>query len=168
MNGGPDNWSPFNNRVEFELADLLYRQSQMPARDIDVLLRLWAASLAPHEASPPFRDHTHLYDTIDSIRVGDVPWESSTLYYDGPRPDGPVPTWMTSEYQVWFRDPRKLIHNIISNPDFKDQFDYVPHHEYAGDNHRFHNFMSGDWAWKQAVYIFSFTHFFVLNYANRI
>ena len=59
---------------------------------------------------------------------------------------------MDTEYEAWFRDPQKLIASMLSNPDFKDEFDSAPFHEYNGDgNHRFQNFMSGDWAWKQAV-----------------
>jgi hypothetical protein len=59
---------------------------------------------------------------------------------------------MTAEYDAWFQDPRVLIHNIISNPDFDGEFDYAPfqEHDTAG-NHRFQNFMSGNWSWKQAV-----------------
>jgi hypothetical protein len=41
---------------------------------------------------------------------------------------------------------------MLSNPDFDDEFDCTPYHEYDTDgNHRFHNFMSGDWVWEQAV-----------------
>ena len=40
----------------------------------------------------------------------------------------------------------------ISNPDFGGEFDYMPLQEYNMDsNHHFENFMSGNWAWKQAV-----------------
>ena len=59
---------------------------------------------------------------------------------------------MDSEYEIWFWDPRALVHGLIVNPDFKDEFDYAPFHEYNEDgNHCFHDFMSGDWTWKQAV-----------------
>lgn len=126
----------------------------MPGGQIDILLKLWAASLAVHGDEPPFHNHQHLYDVVDATKIGDVAWENFTLNYTGVQPDSDVPSWMDGTYEVWFRDPRQLVHNIISNPDFKDEFDYVPFHEYDGTdetNHRFHNFMSGDWAWKQAV-----------------
>ena len=59
---------------------------------------------------------------------------------------------MDGEYKVWFRNPRTLIHNILSNPDFDGEFDYAPVQEYdVKGNHWFENFMSGNWAWKQAV-----------------
>ncbi|KAF7969588.1 hypothetical protein HWV62_26903 [Athelia sp. TMB] len=58
---------------------------------------------------------------------------------------------MTQDFEVWYRDPRELIKNLLSNPDFDGEFDYSPFHEYDGDgNHHFQDFMSGDWAWHQA------------------
>ena len=59
---------------------------------------------------------------------------------------------MDAEYEVWFCNPHILIHNILSNPDFDGELDYVPIQEYdmQGD-YQFKNFMLGDWAWKQVV-----------------
>jgi hypothetical protein len=150
---GPDDWTPYNSRIEFEIADFIFRSNQMSGGDIDVLLDLWAATLAPHDAEPPFRNHTDLYSTIDSTPLGDVEWESFTTKYNGDMSqEGETPPWMEAQYETWFRDPRQLVKNLLSNPDFKDEFDYSPFHEYdADDNHRFQDFMSGDWAWKQAV-----------------
>ena len=61
---------------------------------------------------------------------------------------------MTAEYQVWYRDPRKVIHNIFTNPDLADGIDYIPYHEFKDGKRRYSDFMSGDWAWKQCVSIF--------------
>jgi hypothetical protein len=124
----------------------------MSAGDINFLLSLWAASLAIHDDEPPFSKATHVYDTIDSTPLGDVAWESFSLQYNGTRPAESVPSWMQAEYDVWFRDPRILVHNLLSNPDFKSDFDYAPFQEHTTDGvHRFQDFMSGNWAWKQAV-----------------
>jgi len=124
----------------------------MSAGDIDYLLDIWAATLAPHRDSPPFKNHKDLYSTVDATPLGDVPWDSFSLKYNGTLPDGEVPSWMSSEYDVWFRDPRCLVQNLISNPDFLGEFDYSPLREYDADgNRRYQNFMSGNWAWKQAV-----------------
>lgn len=152
----PNDWGPFGTRLRFEAADFLYRVTQMSGGDIDKILQLWSGSIleANSDASGPFTTHRDLYKTIDKADVGEVPWQSFSLFYEGDRPDiGTTPTWMTAECEVWFRDPRKLIHNILGNPDLTNEVDYVPYHEYVGekDNHRFHDFMSGDWAWKQAV-----------------
>ena len=81
------------------------------------------------------------------MSLGDVPWQNSTLNYSGNLPDGEVPPWMEVTYNVWYRDPHTLIHNIISNPNFKDEFDYAPFHEYSQDGqHHYQDMMSGDWA----------------------
>lgn len=75
-----------------------------------------------------------------------------SLKYNGDVPTGETPSWMTDSHEVWFRDPKQLVANLLSNPDFKDEFDYAPFHEYdANGKHRFQNFMSGNWSWKQAV-----------------
>lgn len=130
----------------------------MSAGDINFLLSLWAASLAIHSGEPPFSKATHLYDTIDSTPLGDAAWESFSLQYNGTQPESNVPAWMLAEYDVWFRDPLTLVHNLQSNPDFKSGFDYAPYQERTGDGlHRFQDFMSANWAWNQAVgfrYIF--------------
>jgi len=146
-----DDWSPYGSQIKFEVTDFLYHRNQMSEGDINVLLNLWVASLVPHGDGPPFRNQDELYGSIDATTLGDVPWQSFTLYYTGQLPNGPVPSWMEAEYYVWYRDPRKLIHNLISNPDFKDEFDYMPFHEYVDGKHHFQDFMSEDWAWKQAV-----------------
>jgi Plavaka transposase len=155
---GPNDWTPYSNRLQFEVADFLFRRNQMSAGDINFLLNLWAASLAIHNDEPPFSKATHLYSTIDSTPLGDVAWDSFSLQYNGTKPESNVPSWMLAEYDVWFRDPRTLVRNLLSNPDFKDDFDYAPFQERTSDGiHRFQDFMSANWAWNQAVsfhYIF--------------
>ncbi|KAN0107708.1 hypothetical protein V8E52_009875 [Russula decolorans] len=146
-----DDWTPYQSRVEFELADFLYRRDQMSGGHIDELLSLWATTLVEHGADPPFKSHGDLYSTIDATPLEDCPWQSITLHYNGERPENNVPSWMTSDYDVWFWDPRTLLENMVSNPDFNGEFDVAPlqEHDMAG-NHRFQNFMSGNWSWKQA------------------
>ena len=152
----PNDWTPYESRLEFETAEFLFKRNQMSGGDIDILLKLWSASLIKHDNNPPFPSHDDLYKTIDSTPLGDVPWESFSLKYKGELPDHQVPAWMTAEFDIWFRDPHTIVKNLLSNPDFKDEFDYAPLQEYdANGNHRFQNFMSGDWAWKQAVSCFS-------------
>jgi hypothetical protein len=110
-----------------------------------------ATSLAPHGDSPPFLNHNDLYETIDAIPVGGVPWQSFTFTYEGPKPDNP-PKWMDAEYVVWYRDPHQLFLNMLKNRDFAESFDYAPFRQYdKNGDRRYQNFMSGDWAWKQAV-----------------
>ena len=44
----------------------------MSAGDIDFILSLWAASLAPHNDKAPFSTATQMYNTIDETPLGDV------------------------------------------------------------------------------------------------
>lgn len=148
-------WWPYENRVQFETADLLFTRDQMPAKKIDDLLNIWAASLAPHHDTLPFKNHNDLYSTIDATPIpgGDADWKSFNLCF---HPDEELPhdaaNWKKTKWDVWYRDPRQLIDNMLQNPDFRDEFDYIPHQEYDLDgNHRFHNVMSGDWCWREAV-----------------
>ena len=124
----------------------------MSAGDINFILSIWAASLTFHNDEPPFSNAKHMYDTIDSTPLGDVPWESFTFQYNGTQPAGDIPSWMQTKYDIWFRNPRALIHNLLSNPDFELGFDYAPFQEHTADGvHRFRDFMSANWAWNQAV-----------------
>jgi hypothetical protein len=147
----PDDWSPFNSRVEFETAKFLYMRNQMSAGDIDTLLELWATTLLASDSMPPFANHRDLYKTIDNARVGDVPWENFNVQYDGPLPEEP-PSWMVNQFEVWYRNPRDVINNMLANTDFANEMDTAPFREYTtnGDR-RYQHFMSGDWAWNQAV-----------------
>ena len=62
-----------------------------------------------------------------------------------------MPEWMTAEYELWYRDPRKVIHGIFSNPSLADGIDYVPYREFEDGTQRYGDFMSGNWAWEQCV-----------------
>ena len=53
---------------------------------------------------------------------------------------------MNNEYDVYFKDPRVLVQNMISNPDFASEFNYVPYHKYFDGVHHFQNIMSSNWA----------------------
>jgi hypothetical protein len=147
-----DDWTPYEDRLQFETAEFLFKRAQMSGGNIDILLNLWAASLAKHHDEGPFSSHDNLYDTIDATPYGDVPWESFSVQYNGEIPEGDVPAWMTQEFDVWFRDPQTVVKNLLANPDFDNEFDYVPFQEHDMEGaHRFQDFMSGNWAWKQAV-----------------
>jgi hypothetical protein len=154
-NNDLNDWTPYESRLEFEIAKFLFSHNQMSGGDINILLELWVASLLKHNDELAFANHKDIYDTIDATPLGDVPWQSFSVRYNGDRPglDEEAPPWMDAEFDVWFRDPRTLVHNSLFNPDFDNEFDYAPLQEYDMDgNHRFENFMSGDLAWKQAVH----------------
>ncbi|KAH9026129.1 hypothetical protein EDB85DRAFT_1893545 [Lactarius pseudohatsudake] len=126
-NQGPNDWTPYNNRLEFEVADVLYHRNQMSARGINCLLTLWVASLSAHNGKPPFANAAQIITESDLKEA---------------------------DYNVWFQNPCTLVHGILSNPDFKSDFDLAPLQERTPDGtHRFCDFMSGNWAWRQATII---------------
>lgn len=114
---------------------------------------LWNATIpAESGQSPPFASAQDMYSTIDSTALGDIPWESFTVSYNGELPEANVPPWMTAEYTVWFRDPRQMLRDQLANPDFKDEIDFSPKRVFDKSGKRkYKDLMSGNWAWKQAV-----------------
>jgi hypothetical protein len=114
----PNDWTPYGSQLEFKTAEFLFLRNQMSAGDVNILLDLWAASLLAHGDEPPFTSHKNLYNTIDTTPLGDVPWESFSVRYNGARPPSAVPSWMDSEFDVWFCNPHTLVQNMLSNPDF--------------------------------------------------
>ena len=77
-----DNYFPFVDEVEFQFADFLYTRDQMSAGNIDILMQLmfaWQNSRSELEElepiDPPFSSARHMQSVIDSIPLGDVPWE---------------------------------------------------------------------------------------------
>ena len=123
----------------------------MSKRNIDTLIDLWAATLLKHGDTPPFANHTDLFNTIDATPLGDVPWETFSLNYSGEVPDD-APSWMSSSYDVWFRDPQLVIQNMVNNPDYGNQFYPAPTRIFDDKGHRqYHDFMTGDWVWEEGV-----------------
>lgn len=123
----------------------------MSAGNINIVLKLWEASLAIHQDHAPFRNHAHLYKTIDAIPYGEIPWKSLTLTHPDIDLEGSKFPWMEERHIVWYRDLMQVLQELISNPDFRGEFDYVPYHDYNSNGHQFQDFMSGNWAWRQAV-----------------
>ncbi|KAI0072467.1 hypothetical protein K474DRAFT_1686626 [Panus rudis PR-1116 ss-1] len=144
-----DDFSPFDSRSQFELADFLYRQSQMGNRKIDELMQLWNDTL-PEDIPPPLAGHEHLHDLIDAIPLGDVPWQSFSIKYEGPLPSGEVPSWMEKEYDVWYRCPREVLQQQLRNSDLAKHMDYSPKRVFRNCKREYEDFMSGNWAWSQA------------------
>lgn len=146
-------WFPFNSRTGFELADFIFTNAELSKKKVNHLLELWAATLVPHGLVPPISDHADLLRQIDSIPLGDVPWECFCLSYDGPPHESPrPPEWKITEYEVWFRDPRKVIKAILGNSEFNGHIDYSAYQEFEGSQRQYRDMMSGDWAWRQSVY----------------
>ncbi|KAF8549271.1 hypothetical protein OG21DRAFT_1421617, partial [Imleria badia] len=107
-----DDWTPFNNRSEFELADLLYMHVQMSGGNINKLMDIFTAYLHKYNGQPPFSSHAELYGIIDSLQVGNIGWESFGVKYSSDRINCPAP-WMDNIYNIWMRDPEIAITQIL-------------------------------------------------------
>jgi hypothetical protein len=151
----PDDWSPYESRSSFELADLLFRRDQMSGSCISDLMQIWASTLLNQpENYPPFANKDDMYDAIDATQIGDIPWQSFLVTYNGPLGDGNIVPWKVASYDVWFRDPLAVLKSQLSNPDFAKEMDFAPKevHDTMTGCRRYQDFMSGQWAWRQAVH----------------
>ncbi|KAH9946456.1 hypothetical protein B0H21DRAFT_693696 [Amylocystis lapponica] len=121
-------WTSFKNCVEFETSKFLYKREQMSKAHVNELMDLWATSMLPFGGQPPFANSTDMYTVIDTIQHGDAPWQSFSARYTGDIPSGDLeaPPWMTSDYQIWCRDPLTVARNMLANPDFDGEFNYAP------------------------------------------
>lgn len=150
----PNDFFPFDNRIAFEFADLIFRREQMPANNINDLLQLWAAALPP-DLDPPFNNKDAMYNTIDHISEGDAPWQHFSVSYNGEIPEGDTTPWKHATFDVWFRDPHIVLHNQLGNPDFAGEMDFAPKEvRDEKGKRRYQDFMSGNWSWRQAVCVF--------------
>ena len=137
----------------------------MSAGNIDILMQLmaaWNKSRASkldeefnesEHTDPPFNSAKQMHSIIDSIPLGDVPWEGFKVTYDGDIPENNPPSWMTKTFEVWYRNPLEILEAQIGNPDFDGEIDYAPKQVLGKNGKRqFTDLLSGDWAWEQAVY----------------
>jgi hypothetical protein len=115
------------------------------------ILSEWAKTLDP-DADPPFADAKEMYSTIDACRLGHITWESFKVTYDGDVKEDDAP-WKQTAYDVWFRDPKELLKAQLGNRDFVDQMDFAPKQVVNRETGArcYQDFMSGEWAWRQAV-----------------
>ena len=116
-------------------------------------MQIWARKLDDPDDEPPFLHAEDLYDTIDAIELSDVPWQSFTVSYNGTVPEGEDASWKHKSYEVWFRDPFQVLKNQLANRDFAKEMDLAPKKVYGSTGkRRYQDLMSGQWAWRQAVY----------------
>ncbi|KAF7308078.1 hypothetical protein MKEN_01170200 [Mycena kentingensis (nom. inval.)] len=147
----PDDFSPYEDLSDFRLADFIYRRVQMSASEIDELMDI-LASRPEFGGVPPFRNYRDLYGTIDATERGHIPWQKFEVKYDGPLDAGEGAPWQHESYAVYFRCPRAVLQEQLRDTSFKNEFDVCPKRVYgANGRRRYRNFMSGDWAWRQAV-----------------
>ncbi|KAK0432234.1 hypothetical protein EV421DRAFT_2024116 [Armillaria borealis] len=145
LHGPANDYTPYDHHASFELADLLYRHTQISADQLNDLLQIWAATMSAG-GDPPF--------TVDATDIGNVPWQSFTVSYNGEMGVGEPPAWKTAQYEVFFCDPYAMLQNQLGNQDFANEMDFsLKRVTDAEGKHHYKDFMSGNWAWKQADHI---------------
>lgn len=140
------------------MAGHLSRCNQMPASQINDLLQILAATQHPDEELP-FVNKQHIYDTINATILGDVPWQSFSVEFNGDvsKLDHEGTPWKLKSYDVWFCNPHLILHNQLGNWDFAGEIDLCAKRVYDDKNkHWYQNFMSGNWPWRQSVCTCSF------------
>ncbi|KAF7288608.1 C2H2-type domain-containing protein [Mycena indigotica] len=149
----PTNWNPYDDEVQFRVADFVFRRDQMSKGNIQEMLQIWALDNLKHDDIAPFANADHLYETIDATELGDAPWKCLVTQ---PLADGAdAPEWARKSYEVWYRDPDVVVKNMLDNPDFVGLFDPAPYVEVdANDQRRWSDFMSANFAWSHASQIF--------------
>lgn len=128
----------------------------MSAGHINELMQIigeWARAGLEADIDPPFLDARDLYATIDSSVLGNIPWQSFTVSYNGNIHDDDDTPWKRASYDIWFRDPHAILKAQLANRDFAREMDFCPKRVWDKKTNvrRYQDFMSGDWAWRQAV-----------------
>lgn len=120
-----NDFSPFESKESFLLADLLFQRTQMPQGQIDDLMQNWARTL-PLGQDPPFADVRDLYETIDAIELGNVKWQSFSISFCPKEGEEANDTpWKLKSYDVWYRDPWEILKGQLSNCDFAGEIDFA-------------------------------------------
>ena len=120
-------------------------------RNINKALNIWAASVVQQGGSATWKNADELYASIDKIQHGNAPWTTHLFRYQGPLPPSP-PQWMMQTYELCICNTHHVLHQQFADPGFKNNINYTPYQQFNKARKQvWSNFMSGDWAWKQAV-----------------
>ena len=116
---------------------------------------------------PPFSSTQDLYNMIDSTEVGDMAWQAFSVKFNNEgsdKPGIPLASWKRHSYEVWFWDPLKIMEAQIANRNYACEVDYAPKHIFSNARKgQYGDFMSGNWAWEQAICYLSILHVFLAN-----
>ncbi len=150
-----EDWWPFENRPHFEFANWHYTKVQTSRGDLNEILRNHAAQKVLEtgdvHARAPYDSADDMYETIDAVPYGDLPWSTFELKYTGPITPH-TPPWKIKTYTIHTRDALAVVESIAGSADFDGRWDYVPYEEYSGPGcRRYADVMSGTWAFKKAV-----------------
>jgi hypothetical protein len=122
---------------------------------INKLLKIWAANnIAFFDgAEPVFTNAEELHSAIDESTYGGAAWREVEFHYDG-HVDEDSPPWKKATYTSHTRNTFEVVKNMVESSEFRGKWDHTPIEEYTrGRERRYSNFMSGQWAWREAVSI---------------
>lgn len=92
----------------------------MSEGDTDFLLTLMNGLLVAHGDTAPFQNHTDMHSKIDATTLGEAPWESFSLNYNGPLPEGisadEIPSTDSTMYLIRNIHPMAHIVSMTSCP----------------------------------------------------
>jgi hypothetical protein len=152
-------WTPFDDLWSFNFADHEFVKRQSSAADINLALDTWAARSVHMTGvdTAPFKNADDLKKTIDAIKFGEVSWGSFEAGHSNPSNDLSAP-FERDRWTVHTRDMLEVVHNLLSNSEFRDHFDYTARREHVRSpdepntwQRRYSDVMSGDWAWQESV-----------------
>jgi hypothetical protein len=159
-------WHPFTDRLDFDWAYYHFVELQSSEQHINKGLDLWLATKLKAGDDTPldWSSAQEMYNTIDSIQEGDVPFTTVEFKYSGPLPPNP-PSWMMQTYELCTRDARHLLHNQLAITGLPDgAFNERPYRQFdhtgAGV---WSNLMSGEWAYIEAVHFSTIEVSYLLN-----
>jgi hypothetical protein len=149
-----ERWEGFSSRAGWDFAHLHFVEAQSSEGKINKALDIWTASVMEYGGSAPWTSAQELYSTIDNIQHGDAPFQSIKIKYNGPRPAGTPPPWMTETYELCTRNARSVLVNQMSSRKLCGSVNLRPYRQFDENGNRvYSNFMSGNYAWKQSVSI---------------
>lgn len=147
-----NSWYPFEDRKAFDFAHYHFVEVETSKMKIVKALDHWAAAQLETGRQIPWKNAKEMQSTIDAIQLGDCPWKTCRIRYQGPIPAENPPKWMTQTYELCMRNSKTLLHQQIRTPDFNGKIHYAPYMQFnsAGDQ-IWSNLMSSDYVWDQAV-----------------
>jgi hypothetical protein len=153
----PNPFWPFGDHHEFDWVIHYVTDLSASQRQILKGLNLWLSStlhLGYSGPPVPWQNSQKMYDTIDAIQQGAIPWQTYEIRYQGPV-DTNFPKWKLQTYQLSYRNVVCLMEEQLANPDFKNGCYYMPFIELNEKGKLVYSeFFSGEWSWTQCVYYF--------------
>jgi hypothetical protein len=102
-------------------------------------------------AEPVFKSVEELHSAIDDSSYGGAAWRELDFQYDG-HVDEHSASWKKETYVSHARNTFQAVKAMVASSEFHGKWDTTPIKEYTSEHKRLYsNFMSGRWAWCEAV-----------------